>query len=173
MALMVKRSVSVAAIVFFLSAMVCVSQGQAQSLSIDPTQDQDKDAAETQEEWNKDIDKKLDTAIDVLGIIKDELKEEDKDQAAVSDSTGADAEEAMAANLARWIGKINRVWKKITMVTAQEDGATPAQQDAAVDADKEVIDTKAISSKIGTAMEMMAAIKKELDKEQKEEMEAK
>ena len=165
--------VSGAVVVFFLSAMACVPRGGAQTQNVDPTQGQDKDAAQTQEAWNKDIDKKLDKAIDVLGIIKDELKDEEKDQSAVTDAAGADADAAMAANLAHWIGKINRVWKKITMVTAQGEGATPARQDAAVDAEKDVIDTQAISNKIGTAMDMMAAIKKELDKEQKEETEAK
>jgi hypothetical protein len=148
--------------VFFLFAAAYVPHLEARS--VDPTQ------AEDQSEWNKDMGKKLDTAIGVLSIIKDELKDEDKSRAAV-DATSADQDEAMAQNLARWIGKINRIWRNITKVTASQEDGAPARDDA--DSEQDVVDTKAISSKLGTAMEMMSAIKKELDKQQKEETEEK
>ena len=105
----------------------------------------------------EDVDKSIDKAIKVLTVIREELKEEEKLPAADLDS--ASKEESRAITAARWIARINRMWRSV------KKAASDDADDTKDIPEPDVIDTKEISGRIGQAIDMMTAIKKELEKE--------
>lgn len=114
------------------------------------------DKTEDPQERSGNMGEKIDIAINVLGAIKEEMKEFDDH----SNRTGADNEGITASNVAEWAERLNRVWKKVTRAT----GHIPEEPEK----EEDLVDTAAISRRLGAAIEMMANIKHEFDKRQKE-----
>jgi hypothetical protein len=64
-------------------------------------------ASEEQAYRTEDIDKTIDNAIKVLTVIREELKEDEKETKAVS--TVSPKEESAAVTAGKWIAKVNRM----------------------------------------------------------------
>ena len=111
----------------------------------------------------EDVDKTLDKAIKVLSVIREDLKEnEDLSSSKVDDASKAETNAALAA---RWIARINRMWKSVKQAAQDDDAASKAVPEP------DIIDTKELSSKIGEAIDMMNVIKAEIEKDNPAEKE--
>lgn len=130
---------------------------------MDQTIDDMDKATQEQVDWADDVDKKLDITIKVLSVIQEEVKEEKMQQEASLKKTGQDKDAELGSNIGRWAAKINRIWRKL-QEAAKEEGAEPNAS-----SDKDLIDDKEISAKLGKAIDMMSSIKAELDKAAEEE----
>ena len=157
-------------VAFLMSTLLLFSFGtfDAQGADIAVKQmDQTVDAMDEQKEadkdWAEDIDKKLDMTIKVLKVIKEEVKEDQKDQALAGQKTDATQEEQLGSKIGRWVAKMNRIWRKLQEATKDEGQAPQAARE------EDLIDDKEISDKLGQAIDMMSSIKKELDKDREEE----
>lgn len=131
-------------------------------------------SAAGEEVWADDMDKKLDKTIKVLSVIKEELEDYKKTEmeaakAPVPGQRAADAETAWSKNMAAWLGRAIRTWKKIRKETAPETGAPPSAELSEEDAQL----TRDISDRLGQAIKAMSAIKQELDKAEKDDARAK
>lgn len=136
-----------------------------------------EEALKDQEKWTEDIDKKLDTTIKVLSVIKEELEaEEKKQEGIVSKTPPATTEEEQkefVKSTASWLTRLKRMWQEARKAAAPEGEEAEVQAQIAKEEKEQAIDTKEISEKLGTAISLMAAIKEELDKEQKQQQESK
>jgi hypothetical protein len=114
------------------------------------------------EDWAKDVDKKLDTTIKVLEVIKEELDDYKKteEKAAKVTSVREDAEANWAARAAAAVRRLLRAWRKVKKVTASEEGGVKAPDTSAEEARM----TRDISNKLDQTIKAMTAIKTELDK---------
>lgn len=144
----------------FLPAAIAQTSHQAQN-----NDDLQDDGSSLDEEaLADDITRKIDTTIKVLSVIKGEIEEAEKER--LDDRVeDAAATTAMARDAARWISRINRAWREMIKATsgvdeASDDGESPQEE-------PDVIDSGAISGRLNTAIDMMTAIKRELEKEQK------
>ena len=124
-------------------------------------------APEKDEDWSKDLDKKIDTTIKVLQVIKEEVKDIEPPAAALKQGAGKAAaqEEDWTENLKRWIQRAARIWRKIRKVTAP--AGKPSPIGPAADDQAEL--TKDLSEKLAKTISAMQVIKEELDKISEEE----
>ncbi|MGB2600851.1 MAG: hypothetical protein WBD00_07490 [Candidatus Omnitrophota bacterium] len=117
-------------------------------------------------DWTKDVDKKLDTTIKVLEVIKEELEDYKKseEKAAKVKTPDEDAEANWAAKTVAAVRRMLRAWRKVKEVTAPEDDAkTPGTSD-----EDDAQMTRDISNKLDQTIKAMTAIKTELDKMEEE-----
>ena len=114
------------------------------------------------EDWAKDVDKKLDTTIKVLEVIKEELEDYKKteEKAPAVTSAREDAEANWAAKAAAAVRRLLRAWRKVKKVTASEEGGVKTPDTPAEEARM----TRDISNKLDQTIKAMTAIKAELDK---------
>ena len=154
-----KRKTKPAAIGFFLSLAILFSNSPAFPDSdipdILPDQREDVDS--------QNLDTAIDKAIKVLTVVREELKTEEK--TAPAKAVSSVEEESAAEVTGKLIGRINRIWKNIKRAVADETSPGSA------DDEKDVIDAKEISGRIGEAIEMMTAIKSELEKGESQQKE--
>jgi hypothetical protein len=114
-------------------------------------------------DWTKDVDKKLDTTIKVLEVIKEELEDYKKseEKAAKVTTPDEDAEANWVAKTAAAVRRMLRAWRKVKEVTAPEEDAAKTP-DTSDEDDAQM--TRDISNKLDQTIKAMTAIKKELDK---------
>lgn len=143
------------ALLIVLSSGFCLP-GEANTI-------QDNSQKEDESYKMEDVDKTLDKAIKVLSVIREDLKEnEDLSSSKVDDASKAETNAALAA---RWIARINRMWKSVKQAAQDDDAASKAVPEP------DIIDTKELSSKIGEAIDMMNVIKAEIEKDNPAEKE--
>ena len=109
--------------------------------------DADK-APQEDAEWSEDMDAKIDKAIEVLGVVKKELKEYQKTEKQLK---GKEPEET----LPKKISALVRLWRKLREVMGAGPGMTP---------EEEAEMTKDLGAKIDKTIKVMSAIKEELEK---------
>ena len=153
------KKIKTAAIWFFLvfAAVFQSNMVFADSNIPDILPDQKEDVG------SQDLDAAIDKAIKVLTVVREELKTEEK--TAPAKAVSAVDEESAAEATGKLIGRINRIWKNIKRAVADETSPGSA------DDEKDVIDAKEISGRIGEAIEMMTAIKSELEKGESQQKE--
>ena len=131
--------------------------------------DAEEKSLEDQKKWTEDIDKKLDTTIKVLTVIKEELEAEEKKQEKIISETPPTTKEEEQKELVRstasWLTRLKKMWQEARKAAAPEDEKAQVEAQIRKEDAQQAIDTKEISEKIGTAISLMAAIKEELDKE--------
>ena len=117
--------------------------------------DADKAPIQEDTEWSEDMDAKIDTAIEVLGAVKEELKEYQKTEAKLK---GKEWEETVPQK----VSAIVRLWRRIRKIVGADKELTP---------EEEAKMTKELNERIDKTIKMMSAIKEELDKIEAEEAE--
>ncbi|MFH1552910.1 MAG: hypothetical protein ABID83_04665 [Candidatus Omnitrophota bacterium] len=120
----------------------------ASSAQQDPT-------AEEEAAWDKDLDKKIDTTIEVLKVIKEELKDEQKQDLTAQEKAD------WSAKLRKAISKVARIWKKVKKATEPE---TKAPQQTVADSADKTRWNQDMSAKLDKTIEIMKTMKEELDK---------
>ncbi|MEA3489399.1 MAG: hypothetical protein U9R44_03530 [Candidatus Omnitrophota bacterium] len=116
--------------------------------------------------WSKDLDKKIDTTIKILQVIKEEVKDiQPAEKAAPKGGVKAPAagEKGWSENYAKITAKMVRIWRKVRKITGGAAGGVPATEQEKAEL------TRDISDKLGKTIQAMQAIKKELDKIDKED----
>lgn len=113
----------------------------------------------------EDIDRTIDKAINVLSVIREELRETEERTAAVP--AYATEAESMAATAGKWIARVNRMWRNLQKAVYEDDGR-PRDD---ISREEDVIDVSELGARIGQAIDMMAAVRTELEKESLKEKE--
>lgn|GEM_PF-5126375 len=139
-------------VLFVVSVIFCT--GSAKAAYVDPDAATRGDKSEYRAE---DIDKTIDKAIKVLTVLREELKEEDKSLPADPDAAADIGQDSAAVTAGKWIGRINRMWKNVKKAVYEDDAADVPVAD--------IIDSKELSGRLSQAIDIMASIKSELEKE--------
>ncbi|MFC1548728.1 hypothetical protein ACFL5E_02065 [Candidatus Omnitrophota bacterium] len=147
--MMMKRLMVVLCVVAF----ICAGQAQAQPV----VQSGGYTTAFEDEDLVEDIDKKLDTTIKVLNVIKEELEEYKKSEAKAVPQQVGDADVNWAVRVAKAVVRTVKAWRKVQEVVEPEIDRVKAEED-----DAEM--TRDISDKLDQTIKAMSAIKEELDK---------
>ncbi len=105
----------------------------------------------------EDMDKALDKAIKVLTVIREDLAEESKGIGEQPPADQGEKKDSAAATAGKWIARVNRMWKNVKAAVSDEKEGGPAETEA--------IDTKALSGRIGQAIDMMTAIRDGIEDE--------
>ena len=158
------RYLLAAAVLFFFVSAAGVLPADAGQVAVKQFGGEEP-APEKDEDWSKDLDKKIDTTIKVLQVIKEEVKDIEPPAKSLKQGAGKAAaqEEDWTENLKRWIQRAARIWRKIRKVTA------PAGAPAGPAADDQAELTKDLSEKLAKTISAMQVIKEELDKISEEE----
>lgn len=150
------------AVCFLLTAQV--SYAKQLSLGMDPDDKQDA-AVGSDVPVDANWDEKIDTAIEILTVVKEELKESEKENAAAAATavlSAAGAEDAgWKDTLRSSLSRLGRVWnkvKKITVKDAEDGSVTPVTQE------NEGITEEGLRSKLDKTIEAMKIIREELEK---------
>lgn len=134
---------------------------------VDNVPSRDQADVETGESWDKDIDKKIDTTINVLKVLKEELKDVKKEEAKdLNEKTAKSRDEMqgirdLSASVRKAMDRAKKIMVKLKK-TAGEDGDVNVSGDEA----SKDIDTlkKDLSGKLDKTIEAMKIMKEELDK---------
>ncbi len=133
--------------------------------------EESREETESDKVWTEDMDKKLDKSIEVLKVIREELKDVEaenvREKKAVSSpakggqTSVTDENAEWGDNFRKMVTTAGRIWRKVKKVTMEEleeprTAATSAATEERVDAD--------ISGKLNKAIEAMKVIKDEVDK---------
>lgn len=114
--------------------------------------------------WAEDMSKKIDKSIEVMDVIKQELKEYQQEQAKYEKTKYDTSEDAEAANMKNKVSTAVRIWRKIRNLTAR--GADKVADLRAKKQEEEAI--KQIKSNLDKTMQIMQVIREELNEAEKE-----
>ena len=117
-----------------------------------------------EEQWEKDLDRKIDTTIEVLKVIKTELKDVKSGDEAQQKSSEDEA--ALAEKLGKTVSKTASIWSKVRKIirsrSEEKDEHGPADE-------KKVEWAKDLNKKLDKTIRAMQVMKEELDKIQEDQ----
>ncbi|MGD2279447.1 MAG: hypothetical protein PVH45_05080 [Candidatus Omnitrophota bacterium] len=118
-----------------------------------------------EEEWAEELDKKIDKTIEVLDVVKEELKELKKDEKEWQRAMAVDEEGSWAEALRARARIVAKFWKKLRKYIAEEAETLRS----AAKGQKEPSWAKELSGRLDQAMKAMEVIKEELGEIEKQE----
>lgn len=121
---------------------------------------QEETAEEEDKAWTEDLDKKLDVTIQMLNVIREELKDVEADTGKKPQD-----EKDWVVVLRENIGKISRLWRKLRKVTE------PGSDQTKIASEDEARLTRDLSDRLNETIEAMKIMKEELDKIQSDRTE--
>lgn len=151
----------------FLSVAACAQTATKQSAQASSA----RKPYQSSKDWQKDVDKNIEAAIKILGVIQEELKK--ADFTSVPPAPKFDGNEEAKEELRNWSAAIRkfyaaarRAWRKIRKALPEDQQAALSGQAAAVSqsADQAKDWSKDVSSKLQETIEFMEIIKEEIDK---------
>lgn len=154
-----KRLISISAISVFCFLLF----GGVEPAPADNAGEKEPEAAAAKEAgWTEDLDAKIDKTIQVLDVVKEELKEYKKVQkaseAAARPGVPAEEEKAMAASLREKLRTALRVWRRVREVVKEETEAVRREEAVREEAEW----ARSVSEKLDATIETIAVIKEEL-----------
>ncbi len=158
-----KKCINLVIIVALLCAFSGISFAQTNNSQSSNTSKQ----YAASEDWQKDINKKLESAMKVLAVIKEELNSADFSSLPAASSVGStDPKEEIrnwSAAIRKFYAAASRAWKKIKKELPEDQQAAFSKQ--AVSATQQDKDwSKDVSVKLQQTIEAMQVIKEELDR---------
>ncbi len=128
------------------------------------------EAAKEDKAWSEEMDKKIDTTIEILNVIKKEIQDAKKD-AEVSEKAKPAAmvsEEESIEKVADTAGRAAKVWNKVSKIVREKTDPGTDKGAASLPAVDDQWE-KNVSKKLDKGIETMGAIKKALEKMDKED----
>jgi hypothetical protein len=147
------------AVILIISVFCLVSFTNVGSVPAEDAKEKQQGTA-TEEDTARtgDLDKKIDTTIEILKVIKEELQETESSAKPV---VKGEEKAEWSDTLRKVISRISRIWKKVRKITASGDKKT--QQTAAILEDRAEWN-RDLSDKLDKTIEAMKVMKEELDK---------
>jgi FtsZ-binding cell division protein ZapB len=118
-----------------------------------------------EDEWVDDLDKKIDQTIEVLDVVKGELKELKEDEKEWQQAMAADENGNWVEVLRARVRIIAKIWKKLRKYIAEESETLRS----AAKGQKEPGWAKELSGRLDQTMKAMEVIKEELKEIEKQE----
>ena len=166
---------------------------------VDPSSEEEQEEEANGAAWDKDMSDKMDKAIKVLGVVRDEMDKSEEAAGAKASGSSDPKEDAWGDQVKGRTSLAVRMWRKIMgIVRPKEEGAGKGSdedvdwtEDAEKNVDKIVdvsekvqkivasytsggnnadsdLGSKSMKEKIDKAMKVLAVIKEELDKDEKD-----
>ena len=150
---------------WFVSLALILSFGLfvpvADVFSQSAVQDEEEALPAEQADWKEDISDKIDKTVEVLGVVKEELKEMKEKEALEGEKPPIPGEGVNWADKIR--GKVSaaiRIWRKVRETIKTE--TEKAKQEAAIEKESEAEWARDLSDKLDKTMQAITVIQEEL-----------